>query len=338
MTWASWLRWTVGLAISAALVWLAYRDVPLDEMALLMVRSRRPELVLQVASTIVTMVLRGIRWRLCFEARDPISNAQSVAAYSIGSASGQVIPARLGDLVRVYVLSQATGVSKSKGIGTLVVERLSDLFAVLLILALLLPFFSLPSWIRISLGVGAGVAVAAFAAVYLLGRHSLNLSVPAWASGNRVLAGGIRLLAQLLQGFSVVNDLPRACSILLLSFCIWIVQASYYFWALEGMNLPLGWPVGALFTTVLALVTIVPAGPGFAGSFDLAAQSVLGLFNVGRTEALAYLNLTRLTTLVGIVLTALGGVALLYLGSRNTAETGALLREAGIPEGSGENR
>jgi uncharacterized membrane protein YbhN (UPF0104 family) len=123
-----------------------------------------------------------------------------------------------------------------------------------------------------------------------------------------------------MQGFSAVKDGRRALLILLVSFALWISQTGTYAISFAALHLPLGWKEGALTTGVLALTAIIPTGPGFAGSFELATQQLLGLFGIAATQATGYQEYTRLVNLVAAVayaLLALGGLRL-WPGKRRT--------------------
>jgi hypothetical protein len=308
---AAWIRWLVGLALSVVFLWLAFRTIDLGQVAQEIKDADQRFLLPAVIMTTVSSILRGIRWRLCFEPSDPVSYAEASAGYSVGAASSQVIPARLGDLVRVYVLGQVSPVSKSKALGTLVIERLADMFAVVIMLTVLLPLFSLPSWIKVFDAFAAGLAAAALVIVFVLARRGENLPEPAWVAQRRPLHVLFGLLIQVLDGFSAVKDPRRGFLILLVSFAVWVTQTGTYAISFSAVRIPLGWKEGALTTLILALTAIIPTGPGFAGSFEIATQNLLGLFGVSAALATAYLEYTRIPTLISsIVYMALAGLAL----------------------------
>ena len=298
------LRWLVGLAISGIFMWLVVRTTNLQQVAQTVTGSQKIYLIPTTLSIVVATALRALRWQLCFSPQDKLTYTQSASAYGAGSIAGQVIPARLGDLIRVYVLGQFSSASASKGLGTLVVERLSDMFAVVIFLAVLLPLFSLPSWIKLADGFAAAVAVVALVIVYLLARRGEDLREPGWISARHALHVGFGLLRQILDGFSAVKDPRRAVLILLVSFAVWAVQVLTYSMSFQAVHIPLGTKEGALMTFVLALTAIIPTGPGYAGSFELAAASVLGMFSVDRAVAIGYLEFTRIPTLLGLVIFA----------------------------------
>lgn len=312
MSRGAWARWLVGLAVSAVFLWLAFRAVNPAEVWQEITQADQRYLLPGVAFTTLTQFFRGLRWQLCFEREDRVTFWQSNAAYSLGALSGQtVVPARLGDLVRVYVLDRVSRASAAKAIGTLVIERLSDLFAVVMMLTVLLPLFELPTWIKLIDGFAAALAVVALVVVFLVARRSESLTMPDWVRGRRPLEVGFGLFTQVLRGFSAIRSPRRALLILLISFALWLCQTGTYAISFSAVRLPLGWKEGALTTGVLALTAIIPTGPGFAGSFELATQQLLGLFNIGATRATGYQEYTRLVNLLACLVAA--AIALLGL-------------------------
>ncbi len=262
------------------------------------------------------MLLRAWRWMLCFEEDHSISILDSLAAYSLGSLSTFVIPARLGDLVRVYVVGQAGSVSKIRAIGTLVVERLSDLIAVVLFISAMLPLFPLPQWVVSADILAAVIGLVALVVVYILARQSERLVLPAWVSRRSALERIGQWVLQLLGGLAAVKDGKRVAGILLLSFVVWLLTIASYAASFQALGLPLGWREGALLTCVLALVAIVPAGPGFVGSFELAAVAVLGLFAIDRSVTIGYVEYTRIAALISYMLMTAFSFAALRLRDR----------------------
>lgn len=320
MTRSAWLRFAAGLLVSAVFVWLAFRGIDLHDVGQRIASARRSDFTLSVAAFLAASLLRSLRWQLCFEPSDEVNFGRAFGAYGLGALSTQVIPARLGDLIRVYVLGQNAGVSKSKGLGTLVVERLSDLFTVVVLLAVLVPMFALPGWIKAGDAFAAAVALLVLGLVYVLAQKGATIQEPGWVSRRRPLQVLFRLLVQLIKGFSAVKSARRGLLILLVSFGIWFFQVAVYVASATALQLPLGWKESAHITGVLALATIIPAGPGYAGSFELAAVSTLALFDMGREAAISYLELTRLSSLIALLIWGTAALVALRLvgGPRNT--------------------
>jgi uncharacterized membrane protein YbhN (UPF0104 family) len=124
---------------------------------------------------------------------------------------------------------------------------------------------------------------------------------------NRVY--GIVMLV--IAGFGAVKSPRRGLWILAISALLWVLQASYYVVCLWALHLPVTWAQGALLTGLLALTAIIPTGPGFAGSFEVMTAAVLAGFGVAKEPAIAALQYSRITTILGVVL--LTGLSFLLL-------------------------
>jgi glycosyltransferase 2 family protein len=320
------VRWLIGLAVSAVFMWLAFRAVNPAEVWRGIASANQLLLIPAVFANLVVSVLRSFRWKLCFDRRDPLTLPQASVAYAAGTLSGQtVVPARLGDLVRVYVLGRVSAASSSRALGTLVIERLADLFAVVIVLALLLPLFSLPAWVKAADGFAAGLGAIGLVVVYLLAQRSEQLEEPAWVAGRRLPHLAFGVLLKVLQGFSAVRDPRRGLLVLATSFAVWLLQTVPYGIAFAALHLPLGWKEAALTTVVLALTAIIPTGPGFAGSFEIATQQLLAIFAVDRAAAIGYQEYTRIINLLGVVLfMAVALLALRLSRSDNTPDLAAV--------------
>ncbi|HEX6511076.1 MAG TPA: lysylphosphatidylglycerol synthase domain-containing protein, partial [Chloroflexota bacterium] len=73
MTRAAWIRWLIGLAVSVIFLWLAFRSIDPAEVWREMASADQRYLIPATATTLLTFILRGIRWRLCFEPSDPVN-------------------------------------------------------------------------------------------------------------------------------------------------------------------------------------------------------------------------------------------------------------------------
>ncbi|MDE3074161.1 MAG: flippase-like domain-containing protein [Chloroflexota bacterium] len=329
------VRWGVGLLLSGLFLWAVLRGADLGRVGATIAGAQRSFLLPVLAVSVASIIMRAWRWMLCFDRREPLPLPDSLAAYSLGSLSSYVIPARLGDLVRVYAVGQTAPISRMKALGTLVIERLSDLFAVVILVSLLLPLFDLPRWI-VSVDILAAVAcVVALVVVYLLAHSSRHLRLPGWASRYGLVRRMSGLVARLLDGFAAIKSTWRALSILGASFAVWLLTIAFYVAAFHSLALPLGWREGALLTGVLALVAIVPAGPGYVGSFELAAVALLGLFQIDRSVTIGYVEFTRIVSFIALALLTLVGAGTVRMRAwlRPRSGAGAIDPER-LPEGS----
>jgi uncharacterized protein (TIRG00374 family) len=119
-------RALLGLAISAVALALVVRQVDLAA-AWEVLRDAAPAwVVATVACIIIDVTLRALRWRGLLAPIAPLRRQTVAASLLVGYLANNILPARLGELVRSHHLGDRTGVSRASVLGTVVVERVVD--------------------------------------------------------------------------------------------------------------------------------------------------------------------------------------------------------------------
>ena len=230
-----------------------------------------------------------------------------------------VLPARAGEMLRVVLLSKRSDAGKRTLLGTVVAERVLD--AIALAAIFLVVVFGLLRSIEVPadkpllvMGVGAVFAALALVAIIVLRRHRAFERMREFV---RPLAGAPRAL---LSRQGVV--------LLAVTFVIWAFEASVYLAVAHAVDLDIS-GMGALYIMALTnLVAMLPAGPGYVGTFDAAV--VFGVKAVGGTgsQAVSYLLLLRFVlflpiTVVGLIVlvTRYGGWSRLRAATRLEASS-----------------
>ncbi|MBI2845734.1 MAG: flippase-like domain-containing protein, partial [Chloroflexi bacterium] len=118
--------------------------------------------------TLVGYIFRTARWRFILAPAKDISLPRLFPVLIIGFAANNLLPARLGEFVRAYLLGSKENISKSLSFATIVLERILDGLTLIAILALVSLFVPLPGWSQ-QLGVVATlVFIFALLALFLL--------------------------------------------------------------------------------------------------------------------------------------------------------------------------
>jgi glycosyltransferase 2 family protein len=306
-----------AIALLAVLWWATRQQLP--ELPAASVAL--PRLAGALALYALATALRGERWRLlmrrCVDGAR-LSRGDAYALTTVGYMGNNALPARAGDVLKAMLSSREAGVGTADGFGTLVAERLLDAVALALVFALLVATLRLPlgrsGWMLAL--VGAGLVVAAAAAV-LLGRDT--------GAGRRARALVARLLAPTRRLWS-----PIGAGLLALSVALWLVEGSVYATLGAVAGLPLSLQDGLYVMALANLVALVPAAPGYVGTFDAAV--VLGVRLVAggtRAAALAYAVVVRFVLFVPITLAGLLVLVIRYGGVRDVGA--ALRRPAAVP-------
>jgi uncharacterized membrane protein YbhN (UPF0104 family) len=289
-----------------SVVWWASRqqlpELPSASVAL-------PRLAAALALYTLATVLRGERWlRLWRDAGTRLSRTDAYAVTVVGYMGNNALPARAGDIMKSVLSSRRTQTPTADGFGTLVAERVLDAVALMAIFAVLVATLHLPLGVEgwMLAAVGGGLALAAAAAAFL-GRDT--------GAGRKVQELATRLLVPTRRLWSATG-----VGLLALSIVIWLSEGSVYavLGAVAGVHLSL---LDGLYIMALAnLVALVPAAPGYLGTFDAAVLLGVRLVAGGtHAAALAYAVVVRFVLFVPITLVGLVALVVRYGGLRRVS-------------------
>src|SRR5687768_2668673 len=122
----------IGLAVGLLAVFL--READLSQVWSAMASARADLIWLTIGLTALTYVVRAERWKYLLEPLGPTRFRTVFRTTVIGFAASAVLPARAGEVIRPYLLARQEGLKATAAFATILVERILDLVAVLLLL------------------------------------------------------------------------------------------------------------------------------------------------------------------------------------------------------------
>jgi len=284
-------------------------------------------LVLALAATVPTYVLRARRWQYFLAPIGPTRFSAALETTIIGFAASSVLPARAGEFLRPYLLARREGLSATATFATIIVERLVDLITVLLLFASFVLIFD-PGMALVDarvygavkvggLTAAAGAVLALIFMVVLAGHPERVSRVPALF--DRVLPARIaavltRVTRTFAEGLAVVRR-PRDLAVALaLSFPLWLAIAAEAWLVVRAFDLTMPFTGSFLITALLVVGVAVPtpgAVGGFHEAFRIGMTTFYGAPNDGAVAAAIVLHAISFVpvTLVGIVLMAREGLS-----------------------------
>src|SRR5579862_869896 len=152
-----WLHVAVGILASAGFLYLAVRNIPAAHIWRAIEHANLSMLVAAVGLVIVANVARALRWMALFGGAEGIRFRPVFGSMTVGYLANNVLPARLGEVVRIYLVERTTGVDIGLAAATVVVERLVEAFMLLLAVVALSFYAPLPHALRTALPVAAGI-------------------------------------------------------------------------------------------------------------------------------------------------------------------------------------
>jgi uncharacterized protein (TIRG00374 family) len=245
--------------------------------------------------TIFGFWVRAVRWRFFLQGDQRVSTDSLFSATMIGFMANNILPFRLGEFVRPWVLSRREKLPNSMLLATIVVERVIDMITLLVLFGLALVLnpirehteaagiMHLGATIMISLSVALIVFMVAAERNRGLARWFLRF-LPAAV---RERAG--RLLDRFLDGCALFRDPLKLVQVLALSlgmFLCYAVALGITGWSMHLTQLP--WYSGLVMLVVTAIGIMVPAAPGYVGTLNYACKIGLALYGVSPAAASAY--------------------------------------------------
>ena len=287
------LKLLTGLAITAFFLYLSFRNVEVSQLLNGMARFRLMYLLPVLFLFFLSFWLRAIRWRYIVKHATDIRTYDSFEIIIIGFMVNNVLPVRIGEFARAYLLGKRQNISKSLSLATVALERLWDGYTLVLFLALGLLFVdNVQNWL-----IRLAFAAAALYTVVLVLMLLLNRFTERFTHfvGRGTLIFGERIsnkIKELLFSFSQGLDLLRSKQDLaivgLLSILVWLVFAVSIFGMIKGANLHLPFIATFSFLGILALGITIPSSPGYVGTIQYFSIIALGLWGIEKTTALGF--------------------------------------------------
>lgn len=312
-----WRGALFGVAISMGAVLFFVTQINLAEMRTALAEARLGWVIPSVLAIVAGLVLRAARWRVLLASPLPFMRAFHIL--NIAYFANAVLPLRLGELARAYLASRGeTGIAPMRALSTVLVERLLDLLAVLILLALALAFAPLPDVLRRSALLFVPLTAIGFGLlVGLAANRPLAERLITWLSAHLAVAKRFDVAG--LAGHFLDGLMPLIRPRLLFWAVFW-TGIAWLFSVLSGYVLMLAFfpqaDLGAtlLFTAAASFAVAVPAVPGNLGTYE--ASVWVGLAAMGYGEPLASATAFAITIhgLNVLVNALLGGWGLLAEG------------------------
>ena len=318
------IRGVVGIVISVAAVIFVLTRVDLVSVGRVLGRANIVFVLVLLGSTCVDLACRTARWKGLLAPIRRIGFGPVLGYLLVGYLANNVLPARLGELVRSHYLGDREGLSRATALGTIVVERVVDTAVLVTIAAVAIVLLHVRGIVADAVLLGlalsgmlvAGLAVALVADRIPVAQRLVN-AAERWPSV-------LRIAARLRGGLAVAGQPRIMVRALIWSGLAWSATIGGFFAAGQALGIQLTWSQAALLGAGVALSTAIPAGPAYVGTFELAGVEIAAIFAIPADEAFA---LTLLAHGASLVITSVGGaVALARLGWRRPTRT------AGAPE------
>jgi uncharacterized protein (TIRG00374 family) len=327
-------RFLSGLILSILFVVFFLFRVDLPEMTAVLKEANYLFVLPSLLFYLIGLFWRTVRWRNILVPLGRIELRRLWPVVVVGYTANNVLPMRLGELIRAYYLGEREKINKAAVVATILIERLFDGLTLLFLIALVAFFLPVADlfqdlaertripWLILTLGFS----------VPFLALSVILLCLTRWPSrGIQILQGlanvlpkraGVLLadlIARSLIGLSALKEPKKLLGLTALSFPVWLSEAGLYIVVgiSFGLHESLGnWPTMVailLVTTCISnLGTSIPSTGGGVGPFEFFCQATLIFFGVAAPVASAYTLVVHAVLLLPVTV-----IGVLYLWTEN---------------------
>ena len=283
--------------------------------------------------------LKAIRWRLLLEPLRKFQTKEVVPPLMIGFMGNNLLPAHLGELIRIFVLGREFSLSKAAVFSSVVLERIFDTAVVLLFLVMSLFLVEeLPSWVSTTIffvSILAGLIIL-FLAAYLFWTQRLIHATRRVFSFLPERFG--RKLSETMEagvlGLTSMQSGGLVFWIVLTSILLWVLMAGMVYVSLWSFGIHLTPLASVVIIGVSALGVSIPSARGFFGIIQLSFWVILQGFGVDKGDAFAssiYFHLSNYipVTLVGLYYLNRRGLQLWQVDKEAAEDEDQMLADSG---------
>ncbi|MCB9682903.1 MAG: flippase-like domain-containing protein [Alphaproteobacteria bacterium] len=303
----------LAVLMVASVGWVLLQ-VDLGRMATALVDYHLGAALLTLLGLYTTLVLRT--WRFGVLLRTRVAFGDLFIVLAIGSLAMSVMPLRLGELVRPYVLAERNGVTFGESMAAVVVERLTDIVALLVLMLYVARsvVVTVPVQVMgvdvlraglVAVQTGAVVGIGGVAVLVLLGERVLPVGEALvgrmWPSAWAVFARQWRAFVDAVR--TVSTDPRRLVGAVVSTAAVWLATVGMAYAALLGLaDVVPTWPLAASAWAAVSTAMVLFPAPGFLGGFEAAGVAALVTQGIDATAAAAFAVALHVVMLGGYTL------------------------------------
>ena len=311
------LRFWIGILISllflVILVWSIDIRYTISELK----SADYAYIIPAVALYFISVYFRSIRWKILLSPMKDIPVKRLYPVVVIGYMANNLLPVRLGELVRAYYLARRESVAGGSSLASIAVERVYDGLTLLSFCLISVPFLiSFGAFISITASSNTSAIIFASIAIAMFGSALLTLTFMSSSRFIRFRVALIKLfppaieskinaiLEQFLDGLASLKTLRSQATILIFSIPVWLSECGVYLLVAYSFGIHTYFPSVTVFllaiilvTATSNLITAIPSSVGGIGPFEVAAQQTLVVLGLNSSLAAAYSGFVHIIAL-----------------------------------------
>jgi len=295
------IMFLAGILISIICSWLFVRKIEWSSLGVAFSEAKYIYIIPTIIIMFASLFIRAIRWEVLLSPIKKVSVLNLFSASMIGFMSNNVLPARLGEIIRPVMIARKEKIGVSTSLATIAIERVFDILGIIVIASLLFCFLpsdnqansqavihQLKKWSVIM----AFFAICAIAILFLLSLYPKKAGAVfeklLFVFPHNLRKKLVNLLHSFISGLQVFDHKIKLLWVGMLSIVIWLINAASVYVLCYSFDIGLSFAGSCFVTVCIALAVALPQAPGFIGVFHIAIQKSLDVFGVGLSSAQSF--------------------------------------------------
>lgn len=339
---------TAVIGFTAFCLWFAFRGLKYGELKKSFVGADYRMLVPMMGILLTFYALKAWRWSLLLKPVRDLTPGQVTPAMMIGFMANNLLPAHLGEFARVYVLGEQFGLRKTPVLSTVILERVFDIVAILLLLGLSLFFVDglPPELERFCQLFGVASLIGVVVLVVYMSATQWFVAVVRRVFGwfpflpKKLTEGVPGMLESAAEGLDSVRQPRLLLAIAFSSVAQWMLNGLMIYCSARAFGLSVSYMDSLMVMGVIVFAILLPAPPGYFGVIQLCFKVVLaGRYPAEEVVACSmFYQVSQYipVTLTGLVFLSRVGLKLSSLQAAKSRQNDAEIASTAPVEASGE--
>ena len=315
------LKLTIGIVLSLIGLYYAFRRLDVSQ---LLIHFQKVNLLYILAVFVLftySVQVRAKRWQALLKPLIKIPVSPLFSSTMIGYFGNNVLPFRLGELLRGYSLSKECPLKVSSIMGTIILDRVLDFAGLLIFSTLFLFSYPMELWLKTGLTIIAFFLTLVFSMVYLISKktHVWEKYVNELMSKSQPIMKKIyTILFNVINGFSQLGKSSNKVAISFYTIYLWVIYFACAYLVVIAIGVELSWQQVGLLLIATTLSISVPAAPGYLGTYHaVVIYMMVSVFDMD----------LAISQSLAIILHAVGFIPFVILGSWFFAKSSIQLAE-----------
>ena len=312
----------VGLMVSIICSWLFVRKIEWSSLGVAFSEAKYIYILPTIIIMFVAHYIRAIRWEVLLSPIKKVSVLNLFSVSMIGFMANNVLPARLGEIIRPIMIARKEKIGVSTSFATIAIERVFDILGIIVIASLLFCFLpsdnqgnsqavihQLKKWSAIM----AFFGICTIAILFLLSLYPKKAGAVfeklLFVFPHHLRDKLVNILHSFISGLQVFDHKIKLLLVGALSFVVWLLNAASIYVLCYSFDIGLSFAGSCFVAVCIALAVALPQAPGFIGVFHIATQKSLNVFAIDISSAQSF---AILLWAIGVVPVTVAGLLFLW--------------------------